>query len=174
MKGGRGVVEVVENWDMKEKKENKSPSEEDDASWLEKQQGILSLSLSPLLSPTSLSLSFFLAPLFHRALQRLCAYMHVIFWITHAHTSMHPSLNGSHDQVEGSPLHRAPEHTKLIQAALCPLFIKGLKIRNSTAEWGKQSQLLAQCCTNNTWQLELHSATTAWLLATGSFPIFTV
>lgn len=32
MKGGRGVVEVVENWDMKEKKENKSPSEEDDAS----------------------------------------------------------------------------------------------------------------------------------------------
>lgn len=37
MKGMEG-----ENWGMKERRENKSPSE-DDASWLEKQQGILSL-----------------------------------------------------------------------------------------------------------------------------------
>lgn len=35
----------VGNWDMKERRANKSPSEEDDAFWLEKQQGILSLSL---------------------------------------------------------------------------------------------------------------------------------
>lgn len=40
--GGEGGG--VGNWDMKERRENKSPSEEDDASWLEKQQGILSLS----------------------------------------------------------------------------------------------------------------------------------
>lgn len=75
------------NWDMKERgRENKSPSEEDDASWLEKQQEILSLpSCLPALIFVFLSSLFF------------CLYgvvVHtrvdvVIFWIAvsnmHAH-----------------------------------------------------------------------------------------
>lgn len=95
---GWGGVGGFENWDMKEKRENKSPSEEDDASWLEKQQGILSLSLPlfpPFLILAFLSLLFFLSVCHFSALCRdsvhvnaLHTRMHIIiFWITYIRAS---------------------------------------------------------------------------------------
>ena len=55
----------VGNWDMKERRENKSPSEEDDASWLEKQREILSL--------PSLILAFLSSLFLSLPLSLLCA-----------------------------------------------------------------------------------------------------
>lgn len=104
------VVVVAENWDIKEKRENKSPSEEDDASWLEKQQGILSLSHPPFsyLQPASLSSPLFASsPRYFNELCRDCAHARMLSveLRTHTHAAWTAAaLQTSHNQVEAKTL----------------------------------------------------------------------
>lgn len=163
--GGRGVRKCWKLGHEGEERENKSPSEEDDASWLEKQQGILSptlpacsyLWISPvaLLSPP---------PPTPRSVTSLCsAEMHgthvctLLSFELRSRTCLHAHpaellINQpwwdrrAHWHVR----HPATKQPKLIQTACCPSSIKDPKIRISKTERGekgkkkKLSQVLAQ------------------------------
>lgn len=114
--GGRGMRRGWKLGHEGEERENKSPSEEDDASWLEKQQGILSptlpacsyLRISPvaLLSPhppppPPLSFLSLLCAL-RRCTAHMCAHCYLLNY-GHAHACMRTRLNcwsTSHDETE--------------------------------------------------------------------------
>lgn len=70
-------------------------------------------------------------------------------------------------------INAAPKkHAEFIQTALCPSFIRELKIRHSNTEWEKKKNLSSWHNTRAHYcQLELPSAATAQLLAAGSFPV---